>query len=128
MSRSTATAPKWHNYHPELEGITMHPAKADHRPSKSKEKRTLVTAAPPPTAIVPLQFESPESSTIHSAEYDPQTMLMSVLFKRPKAVLDRYDYDAFPAELWEKFTQAPSKGAFFSAYIRPFYTGRHIVR
>lgn len=71
-------------------------------------------------------FESPESSTIVSAHYDGQTMI--VYFQRAaNRDHQRYDYTNFPSELWERFKQAESKGAFFSAHIRPFYAGRRFV-
>lgn len=77
--------------------------------------------------VAPSMFESPDSSTIASAEYDRTTQVMSINFKRARG-LDRYDYDRIPEELWSEFVAAESKGQFFSARIRPVYEGRKITR
>lgn len=74
----------------------------------------------------PLSFESPESSTIERASYDPDTQTLTVEFKRaPKDKTDTiYTYSGVSAETWEAFEQAPSKGTHFVKRIRPLHAGR----
>lgn len=83
----------------------------------------------------PLSFESPESSTIKGASYDPQAQQMRIVFlgaayglmvghQVPKE--KAYDYPGFPPNEWRDFTQAASKGAYFSRHIRPRYTGKPV--
>lgn len=71
---------------------------------------------------IPLSFDSPDSTMIARAEYDPTTETMTVEFKRPGANV--YTYGSFPAKVWEEFEQAPSKGSFFAKHIRPLFSGR----
>lgn len=68
----------------------------------------------------PLSFSSPESSNVAGAEYDPSTQQLTVTFKTGKS----YGYAPFEEKLWVEFEQAESKGGFFAARVRPFFTGR----
>lgn len=78
------------------------------------------------TNLIPRSFESPESSTIIRATYDPETLTMRVTFKKVP-VEATYQYNKFPAETWVDFEQAESKGVYFSKFIRPFYVGHPVV-
>lgn len=85
--------------------------------SKRKPLETVV-------ADVPLTFQSPESSNIARAEYDPDCRQLSVEFKRQdKGASVTFLYPGFPLSLWIEFFQADSKGKFFASRIRPLYTG-----
>lgn len=73
---------------------------------------------------IPYYFESPESSTIEQALYDPDTQTLRVTFKRGKGKTETYQYDKIEPMLWADFYSAPSKGSFFALNIRPRYVGR----
>lgn len=108
----------WATYHPELDGIRGRQAKATMRD----------TAHDTPASVeIPWVIETPDSISIASAEYDKETQILSVHFKRAKRP-ERYDYAPVPYELWVEFVQAESKGSFFGARIRPVYHGVKIVR
>lgn len=64
-----------------------------------------------------LEFTSPESSTIASANYDPDTLTLFVHFTNGKT----YRGNDFPQKAWDEFVQARSKGAHFNQRIRPLY-------
>lgn len=72
-----------------------------------------------------LSFDSPESSLIQEATYDPDTRIARVRLRpdRKHTTGKTYDYD-LPAKVWTEWTLAPSKGTFFSTRIRPMYAGR----
>lgn len=72
------------------------------------------------TDDIPLSFESPESSSLEGASYDPSTRQLTVVFKDGKT----YDYPGIDPELWVEFMEAGSKGTYFMRRIRPLYTGR----
>ena len=69
-------------------------------------------------STIPLSFESPESSSILSASYDPDTRLLTVVLKT-----GTYTYEGFPEAKWEDFVEAESKGKYFAHYIRPLFYG-----
>lgn len=74
--------------------------------------------------MIPDSFESPESSLIVRASYDEEQQVLSLYFRKTKKEGEKhYDYNIPPA-LWAEFVQAPSKGAFFSQRIRPWFGGR----
>lgn len=54
------------------------------------------------------------SSNIKGAHYDPEAMMMFVTFKSGRS----YTYFAVPADVWQKFNEAESKGSFFATYIK----------
>lgn len=83
-------------------------------------KRNKKSESPVAVVETPLLFESPESSSISSASYDPVTCTMTVHFKHGKG----YDHSPFPLELWREFAMAASKGRFFAERIRPMYAGK----
>lgn len=64
-------------------------------------------------------FESPESSTIVHAEYDPDTERLLVTFKHTGS----YVYQGVPRTLWDGFASAASKGGYFGSVIRPAFVG-----
>lgn len=70
----------------------------------------------------PRSFRSPESSNVKGAHYDPDTQLLTVEFNTGTG--KEYGYAPFPEEEWREFLEAESKGKFFSARVRPFFTGR----
>ncbi len=76
----------------------------------------------------PLQFESPESSTIQGASYDAESLRMVIDFvdKDSATGARMYVYGNIDADLWRDFYQARSKGQFFSTRIRPMYAGRRV--
>jgi hypothetical protein len=69
---------------------------------------------------IPLSFDSPESSSVQGASYDPATMTLTVTLKPGKI----YTYNPISPEKWKAFHDAPSKGKFFQGEIRPKYIGR----
>lgn len=72
------------------------------------------------TVETPLSFESPESSSITRARYDPETRQLFVDLR--KAAVS-YRYTAVDMPLWVEFEQSTSKGKFFAERIRPLYVG-----
>ena len=74
---------------------------------------------------IPTFFDSPESSTIVSAHYDPDQRVLTVEFKRkPKEkTAERYIFGGVSPELWAEFLSSVSKGHFFSTRIRPNFSG-----
>lgn len=71
-------------------------------------------------ADVPLSFESPESSSVAGASYDPATLTLTVTLRPDKT----YTYNPIQLEKWRAFLDASSKGKFFQSAIRPFTVGR----
>jgi hypothetical protein len=69
-------------------------------------------------------FESPESSTVAGAEYDAGSEVLIVRFRRSKSE-DRYRYSV-PPKVWRGFLDAPSKGSYFTRFIRPLYDGEKL--
>jgi hypothetical protein len=55
-----------------------------------------------------------ESSNIASIGYDPETQTLEIEFKRGGV----YQYSDVPADVWEAFQAAESKGKFFHAEIK----------
>lgn len=70
-----------------------------------------------------LSFESPESSSIVRAVYDPDTLTLLITFVRPAGQTITYRYTPFRFEAWVEFEMATSKGAHFNRCIQPFYLG-----
>lgn len=72
-------------------------------------------------------FESPESSNIHSAEYNPDTLSLTVTFggKNIKGtVTPKTIYDikgSFAQAEWDAFYASDSKGKFYNTNIAPFH-------
>lgn len=105
--------------------------------SKSIQKRLKASGAPIPeiekmvdaflSPETPTSFESPESSNIWGAAYNPDTRQLRVSFKSVHVGVITYTYEAFPTDLWEEFVTAASKGGFFASAIRPFYPGTKVV-
>jgi hypothetical protein len=75
----------------------------------------------------PLSFESPESTSIHSARYDPDTRQLFITFAQPTSAqnlaMPTYRYTAIDLPLWLEFYQSTSRGKFVASRIRPFYVG-----
>lgn len=75
----------------------------------------------------PLSFESPESSAVASASYDPDTHLLTLSLKRPNKDqperVVQYTYAGFPEGNWKLFVEATSKGRYFSEVVRPLFVG-----
>lgn len=95
-------------------------------PTATKKKRSTRPTQQESTflaADVPLSFESPESSTILSAMFDPDAKRMLIAFKRDTSLPAIYAYSNIPSDLWAQFAQAASKGQFFSTRIRPYFAG-----
>lgn len=75
-------------------------------------------------ADIPLSFQSPESSLINGADYDPTTETLTLQLLSPALNVKPYVYHKFPADLWREFVQAGSKGRFFQERIRPMFAGK----
>lgn len=69
--------------------------------------------------ITALSFDSPESTSIIRADYDPDTNTVVAEFVDGR----RYQYPGFGLALWEEWLLAPSKGSFFHKRIRPLISG-----
>lgn len=69
-------------------------------------------------------FYSPDSSIIAGATYDSDSRQMVVTIKRGRDMTVSYTYTGIPADVWEQFDAAPSKGGFFNSHIRPLYSGK----
>lgn len=67
-------------------------------------------------------LEPVESSQIAAIGHDPASSTLAVQFapnaKRDEAAGSIYHYAGVDAELFDRFRHAPSKGAFFGAYIK----------
>lgn len=75
---------------------------------------------------VPTRFDSPESSNIAYATYDPDSLQMVVAFRWHGANGGKersYTYENIDEGRWVEFVQAASKGTFFASRIRPFFIG-----
>ena len=64
------------------------------------------------------------SSVIHGFSYDPPTRELRVTFVSGR----RYSYVEVPAEVFDAFKKAPSRGAFFNHEIRDRYPYREVER
>ena len=74
-------------------------------------------------APLPLFFDSPESSNISSASYEPDAERLTVRFQRGAGFTPCYHYTGISLALWHDFFHAPSKGRFFAEAIRPMFHG-----
>lgn len=119
----------WLDYHPEvgkLDAVKGRPAKASD--TATSLRRSMTEMNIPQSSAIPASFESPDSSTVHSAEYDSANRSLSVMLKRARGAFVRYDYPGVPPELWAEFVAASSKGSFFNARIRSAYEGVKVDR
>lgn len=64
-------------------------------------------------------FESPDSSSVESASYNPLTEHLTVVLRPGKV----YVYTGVTQDMWTAFEGAASKGQYFSAFIRPHFKG-----
>lgn len=76
----------------------------------------------------PLSFDSPESSTVTRADYDPGQQVLRVWVLKQRRPLgtdgqECYRYTGVPPETWREFEQAGSRGRFWNLVIRPMYEG-----
>lgn len=69
-----------------------------------------------------MSFDSPESSTIAGADYDPETQRLIIRFKSGKS----YQFEHMTQAQWDMFDAAVSKGAFFNQQIRPLFSGTQL--
>lgn len=67
----------------------------------------------------PLTFDTPNSSLVKGASYDPSTQTLNVTL-----AAGRYTYTGVPEATWVAFEQASSKGQFFNERIRPMFVAR----
>ena len=63
------------------------------------------------------------SSVIGNFNYDPAHAKLTIVFTTGRV----YEYYTVPAEIFDEFRKAPSKGAFFNAAIRDRYPFREIT-
>lgn len=61
-----------------------------------------------------------QSSNLSSIGYDPASRLLEIEFHSGKA----YQYPNVPAHVYQALMAAPSKGKFFSQFIKPYYVGK----
>lgn len=87
------------------------------RMSASESVASAQTQAAEEFDDLPMSFESPESSLILGASYDPRTELITLDFKT-----GRYR-GGLPRDQWKEFLEADSKGVYFNRRIRPFWDG-----
>lgn len=83
-------------------------------PSKPARRRKQ---SEPVVADVPLSFDSPESSNISAASFDPVDGLLIVSFKSGLV----YGTRGVPMREWIDFYNADSKGKHFNGRIRPLF-------
>jgi hypothetical protein len=57
------------------------------------------------------------SDAIHDLAYDPETLELHVTFHHGGT----YTHGGVPAELYERFLAAPSKGSFYNAELKHRY-------
>ncbi|HIH03555.1 MAG TPA: KTSC domain-containing protein [Methanoregulaceae archaeon] len=62
------------------------------------------------------------SSLLEAVAYDPAERRLRIRF-RSGAI---YDYDGVPPVVYDELLAAPSKGGYFSEYIRPEYSYRRV--
>lgn len=70
-----------------------------------------------------IHFESKDSSSIHSASYEPKSHHLQISFRGStghKSTTHSY-FGMLPAQ-WEAFAAAPSKGKHFASHIRGRFT------
>ena len=63
-----------------------------------------------------------ESDSLRAIGYDPETEEMRITFNHGAT----YRYLHVPSIRYEKLMAAPSRGRYFSHFIRPWYWGRRI--
>ena len=61
---------------------------------------------------------TPESSSIAAFAYEAADLMLYVRFKNGRA----YRYSSVPSSVYEAFTDADSKGAFFNAEVQGSYS------
>lgn len=77
---------------------------------------------PPDT---PLRFDSPTSSDIVGAFYNPTVEDLTITFtRRGSKPSEAYVYAHVPPLIWLEFLKAESKGKFVAAKIAKSFTGR----
>lgn len=59
-----------------------------------------------------------KSRLLSNAEYDPATNVLTLTFAESKRV---YDFYAVPPSVYAALLEAPSKGAFLNAVLKPRY-------
>lgn len=91
------------------------------RPKRMSVREQAAVAQAPEE--IPYSFQSPESSTIVSAVYDPDTETLLVTFRHDDST---YRYDKCPLILWRDFLESQSKGKFFAGAIRPMLAGKKV--
>lgn len=88
--------------------------------AKQQKRKTRAEKIESGTITIPLSFESPESSLIRTARYDPDTLTLLVEFTAGKT----YGYSGITADTWASFAESISKGKHFNTFIRPYVVGR----
>lgn len=88
---------------------------------RSPKEVTLAAQSESVTDVLPYSFESPESSAIIGASYDPDTQALTVVLRHGGGT--PYLYQGFPAVMWKEFLESTSKGTYFQQRIRPVFMG-----
>ena len=71
-------------------------------------------------------FDSPESSSVAGASYNFETEVLTVRLRRKDEGEVVYRYGNVPLNIWQEFDAAPSKGVYFSRFIRPMFGGKPV--
>lgn len=87
--------------------------------SKGQRDKAQAKAGKLPDAPIEVDsFESPESTQVQRANYNPETQTLYIDFKDKDGLFkSSYRYSNFPMSLWEEFKAAPSKGSFLAEEI-----------
>jgi hypothetical protein len=95
--------------------------RAQNREEADRLEEQLAEIRPRMVTMKPMavSFKSPESSTIAQGLYSRAEEELTLTFTTGKT----YRYRGVPMALWVGFLEAESKGHYFSAKIRPFFTG-----
>lgn len=84
------------------------------RASRKATTKTDVTVTPKDENY----FESPESSQVFGAHYQPETHTLYVVFKsKTGGDGPMYRYEGYPQSMWEAFKHSVSKGEFVNKQI-----------
>lgn len=74
------------------------------------------------------RVDTPESSTVAWASYDPASTTFQIAFRRRgKDTLAVYETSQMPLGVWEAFKGAVSKGGFYNLQIKPVFMLRPVL-
>jgi KTSC domain len=111
----------FHNRHPRYP-VTRRKSPVRPTSAADLDQPSTATVTDDPLEQVLLSFESPESTSVTRANYDPTTRQLFIVLRKGGGD-PTYRFGGVGPQLWIEFYQSESKGKFFSARIRPFYVG-----